>query len=161
MKYLLTITLCILSFSLCAQEKFTEKLQRIEPGKGRVVLFQSDFLTRLVNNQIGLTGKLDSLSSARSHVMPTVKNKHRGYRIQVFAGGNSRASKKEAEEMKLKVLEAFPTLEVYNSFISPRWVCRVGNFTTYQEAVAMMHRMKESGEFKEISVVRTMIEVNY
>ena len=53
-----------------------------------------------------------------------------GYRVQVFAGGNSRADKIKAQNAGNSVKQAFPSQPVYVHFYSPRWICRVGNFRT-------------------------------
>ena len=50
-------------------------------------------------------------------------------------------------------------VSVYTSFISPRWLCRVGDFRSIEEADAMMRRLKATGMFKEVSIVRDQINI--
>ena len=48
---------------------------------------------------------------------------------------------------------------VYTSFISPRWLWRGGDFRSIEEADAMMSRLKATGMFKEVSIVRDQINI--
>ena len=83
-----------------------------------------------------------------------------GYRVQVFAGGNSRADKIKAQNAGNAVKMAFPSQPVYVHFYSPRWICRVGNFRTYEEANAILHQVKKMG-YKQACIVSGKINVAY
>lgn len=87
--------------------------------------------------------------------------KRPGYRIQVYAGNNTRNAKNEAYAEASRVREVFPELNVYTSFIPPRWLCRVGDFRTIEEADAVMRRLRESKVFKEVSIVKDQINISY
>ncbi|MDR0988205.1 MAG: SPOR domain-containing protein, partial [Prevotellaceae bacterium] len=50
-------------------------------------------------------------------------------------------------------------LPVYTSFHSPRWLCRVGDFSSIEEADAMMRRLRATGAFKEVSIVKEQINI--
>ena len=65
-----------------------------------------------------------------------------GYRVQVFAGGNSRNDKIKAQRTGNDIKQAFPELPVYVHFYSPRWICRVGNFRTFEEANNILHQIQ-------------------
>ncbi|MCD8260423.1 MAG: SPOR domain-containing protein, partial [Bacteroides sp.] len=84
-----------------------------------------------------------------------------GYRIQVFAGNNSRDARNQANDMAEKVKSTFPELPVYTYFSSPRWLCRVGDFRGIEEANAMMRKLKATGNFKEVSIVKEQINIHY
>ena len=84
-----------------------------------------------------------------------------GYRIQVYSGDNSRKGKNEAAAMGRRVKAMFPELSVYTHFISPHWICRVGDFRTYEEASEYFRRMRESGQFAEAVMVRSKVTVYY
>ena len=58
-----------------------------------------------------------------------------------------------------RIKEYFPELTVYTSFNSPRWLCRVGDFRSIEEADAMMRKMKATGVFKEVSIVKDQINI--
>ena len=83
-----------------------------------------------------------------------------GYRVQVFAGGNSRNDKIKAQNAGNAVKQAFPSQPVYVHFYSPRWICRVGNFRTYEEANAILHQVKKMG-YKQACIVSGKINVAY
>jgi hypothetical protein len=53
----------------------------------------------------------------------------------------------------------FPDLPVYTYFQPPRWLCRVGDFRSIEEADAAMRKLKGSGAFKEVSIVREQINI--
>ena len=83
-----------------------------------------------------------------------------GYRVQVFAGGNSRDDKIKAQNAGNAVKQAFPSQPVYVHFYSPRWICRVGNFRTYEEASAVLHQVKKMG-YRQACIVSGKINVAY
>lgn len=81
-----------------------------------------------------------------------------GFRVQVYAGGNSRDDKVKAQQAGSKVKAAMPHLPVYVHFNSPRWICRVGNFKTQQEANNVLRQVRNMG-FKQATVVAQQITV--
>ncbi len=83
-----------------------------------------------------------------------------GYRIQVFAGGNSRTDKSKAESIGNKIKMEFPDQPVYVHFYSPRWICRMGNYRSYSEAELMLRKVREAG-FRQASLVKGKITVAY
>ncbi len=86
--------------------------------------------------------------------------KVKGYRVQVFAGGNTRADKQKATEAGNAVKRKFPDQPVYVHFYSPRWICRVGNFRNYQDAQKILTQVKAMG-YKSASIVSGKITVQY
>jgi len=86
--------------------------------------------------------------------------KVKGYRVQVFAGGNSRADKIKAQQAGNSVKQAFPDQPIYVHFYSPRWICRMGNFRSYEEANSVMRQVRKLG-FKQACVVSGKIDVPY
>lgn len=83
-----------------------------------------------------------------------------GYRVQVFAGGNSRADKQKAQQAGNAVKRAMPDQPVYVHFYSPRWICRVGNYRSYQEANRVLSQVKKLG-YKQACIVSGKINVAY
>lgn len=83
-----------------------------------------------------------------------------GYRVQAFAGGNSRKDRQTAEQIRNNIKSQIPNVAVYVHFYSPRWICRVGNFRTYEEAHQMMVRLQNMG-YKQASIVKGKITVSY
>ena len=72
---------------------------------------------------------------------------------------NSRQARSEANRVATKVKEEFPELPVYTYFQPPRWLCRVGDFKSIEEAHVTMRKLKATGVFKEVSIVREQINI--
>lgn len=83
-----------------------------------------------------------------------------GYRVQAYAGGNTRNDRLEAERVRNAIKMKFPDQPVYVHFYSPRWICRVGNYRTYEEAAAMLNQLQKMG-YKAATVVKGKITVQY
>jgi len=81
-----------------------------------------------------------------------------GYRVQAFAGGNSRKDRQQAESVGNQIKSSYPEVPVYVHFYSPRWICRVGNYRTYEEAHQMLLSLRKMG-FKEAIIVKGKITV--
>ena len=84
-----------------------------------------------------------------------------GYRIQVYFGDNSRQGKAEARAAGLRFRNSFPEHSVYVSFISPHWLCRVGDFRTREEAREVLRQIREMGMFREAVVVKSKINARF
>lgn len=83
-----------------------------------------------------------------------------GYRVQAFAGGNTRADKQKAQRIGNAIKDSYPEEPVYVHFYSPRWICRVGNYRTYEEAHKMLLELRELG-YKQAIIVKGKITVQY
>ena len=86
--------------------------------------------------------------------------KVKGYRVQVYAGGNSREDKNKAQRAGNALKAAFPNQPVYVHFYSPRWVCRMGNFRSYEEASHVLREVQKLG-YKQACIVSGQITVAY
>ena len=83
-----------------------------------------------------------------------------GFRVQVFAGGNSRNDRVKAERTGNEIKSLFPEEPVYVHFYSPRWICRMGNYRTYEEAHAILRSVRELG-YQSAIIVKGKITVQY
>ena len=83
-----------------------------------------------------------------------------GYRVQAFAGGNTRADRQQAERIRNEIKMKFPGQPVYVHFYSPRWICRVGNYRNYEEADWMLQQLRKMG-YKSATIVKGKITVQY
>ena len=113
------------------------------------------------------TTSTTSLTSPSTTVVPDtmpkmIRNGHKvvGYRVQAFAGGNSRKDRQKAEQVRNNIKSHYPNVPVYVHFYSPRWICRVGNYRTYEEAHQMMVNLQNLG-YKQASIVKGKITVAY
>ena len=144
--FLLLLYIVTATCSAYAQQRIVNELQQDRLDQGRVIVNQDARITALLGTiyEKSITGE------------PRVL-KARGYRLQVYAGNNSRTARSEANSVGEKVKEAYPELSVYTYFQQPRWLCRVGDYRSIEEADAMMRLLKSTGKFKEISIVREQI----
>jgi hypothetical protein len=104
------------------------------------------------------TTTIDSPEEIQKKIMKVVKVA--GYRVQVFAGGNTRNDRLKAERIGSEIKSLFPGVPVYVHFYSPRWICRMGNYRTYEEAHAVLERVKNNG-YQSAIIVKGKITVQY
>lgn len=160
------------------QQTYTDNIQRSGEGEGTLVLHQSKSITDLVN---GKGAAAPAARPAKSPAAPAVKKEQAlvpdtlkdslyattvgqktmvyGYRIQVYSGGNTRKGKTEAVMMGQKVKGYMDDVTVYTHFVSPHWICRVGDFRTYEEASEYFKRLRDTGSFPEAIIVRSRVAV--
>ena len=84
--------------------------------------------------------------------------KARGFRVQVYSGGNTRIAHQQADQAGQKAKQLFPNQPVYVHFYSPRWMCLVGNFTDYDAARKVMRTLRKEG-YPNANVIRMMVNV--
>jgi hypothetical protein len=80
-----------------------------------------------------------------------------GFRVQLYSGGNSRQDKMRAQSMAQKAKALFTHSSVYTQFISPHWVCRMGDFKTHEAALMQLHEVRAAGGFPEAVIVRCKV----
>ena len=122
------------------QRTLVQELERDIPGKGRI--------------RIEADARLDSLIGVVSDAGSGTKIKARGYRVEVYAGNNTRASKEKANEVDRFLREKYPDLPVYTEFRNPRWRCTVGDFLYYEEAYETLRRLKKETPYKGMIILR-------
>ena len=136
-------TVFLLLFTVLAgaqQTTLVQVLERDVPGKGTIRI-ESD-------------ARLDSLIGTVSDAESGTKIKARGYRIQVFAGNNTRASKERANEVDRYIRSMYPDLPVHTEFKNPRWLCTVGDFLYYEEAYETLRKLKKETPYKGMIILR-------
>lgn len=140
---------CLLAVGVKAQRTIVESLQENRAGEGVVTIHQDAYITSLLGVKY-----VKKTSSNSEKVLKT-----RGFRVQVYAGNNSRAAREAAMYVAEKVKKEFPDMPVYTYFQPPRWLCRVGDFKSIEEAHVAMRKLKSTGEFKETAIVREQINI--
>ena len=108
--------------------------------------------------QLGVTPDTTYTDEPRKKILKGYKVN--GYRVQVFAGGNSRDARVKAEKTGREINALFPGEPVYVHFYSPRWICRMGNYRTYEEAHQILNAVKKLG-YKSAIIVKGKITVPY
>ena len=139
------IILSALLASTASAQDILDELAKDTPGQGTVHITQSADVAALV-------GRKTATTSRDGKTIETA-----GYRIQLYAGNNSRQAKDEAYRVAAIAKRDFPDMEVYTVFQSPRWLCRFGDFKTIEEADAMMRQLQATGDFDNITIIRSKI----
>ena len=80
-----------------------------------------------------------------------------GFRVQLYSGGNSRMDKMRAQSMAQTAKGMFSQSSVYTQFISPHWVCRMGDFKTHEAALMQLREVRATGCFPEAVIVRCKV----
>ncbi len=114
--------------------------------------------TKMVRKRVMNPDGTPSTHKVMKKVVYKGRKKTNGYRIQVFSGGNTREDRQNAQRVGHRIKAAFPDEPVYVHFYSPRWICRVGNFTDKKKAAAMLRKVKDMG-FKSAIIVTGKISV--
>ena len=185
----LTLALCVGCWLAAgAQSTFTEQLQQSKVGEGKVTVTQSKTIDELVNNpsmpatttttptpttttpakpQQTVKLSVDDLTDTSlpydsiDHNRKIMKGqKVNGFRVQIFAGGNGRVDRQKAERIGDDIKTLFPNKPVYVHFYAPRWICRMGNYRTYEEAHDILTRVKSLG-YPSAVIVKGKITVYY
>ena len=186
----LTLVLCVGCWLAAdAQSTFTQQLQQSNVGEGKVTVTQDKAIDDLINNPtasatttttptttttttptkpqqtVKLTGDdLTDTSLAPDSIDRSKKvmkgQKVNGWRVQVFAGGNGRVDRQKAERIGDEIKTLFPNEPVYVHFYSPRWICRMGNYRTYEEAHDVLTKVKSLG-YPSAVIVKGKITVFY
>ena len=148
-KYLLSLIFLLSVTAASAQRNIVESLQTDRPGQGKVTVHQDAGIPALLGSRY--------VKATATEAQRTLKS--RGFRVQVYAGNNSRQARNEANRVAEKVKEEFPEMPVYTYFQPPRWLCRVGDFKSIEEAHVAMRKLKSTGNFKEVAIVREQINI--
>lgn len=141
MKRLSVLLLSLVSLPLMAQDNIVNRLQQPVPGEGVITIHQDARLNSLI-------GMVYNPTLSRGKKIQTV-----GYRIQIYAGNNTRQSKDEASKAAAYIKDNYPEIPVYTEFVAPRWVCRVGDYKTIEEADQAMRMLKKTRIFKELAIL--------
>ncbi len=186
----LTLVLCVGCWLAAdAQSTFTQQLQQSNVGEGKVTVTQDKAIDDLINNPTtpATTTPTPTTTTTTTPTKPqqTVKltdddltdtsvapdsidrskkimkgQKVNGWRVQVFAGGNGRVDRQKAERIGDEIKTLFPNEPVYVHFYSPRWICRMGNYRTYEEAHDVLTKVKSLG-YPSAVIVKGKITVFY
>lgn len=83
-----------------------------------------------------------------------------GYRVQAFAGGNTRQDRIKAEQVGSELKKRLPSQAVYVHFNTPRWTTRIGNFRKAEHANSLLKTIKKFG-YKQACIVKTTITAKH
>jgi len=128
------------------KENIMQRLHRQGSNQGTVTLTQPAMLNDLLTRSFS---SIDGVSQIKVD----------GYRVQLFAGSNSREAREAAQKIAKDVKQQFD-YRVYSLFDSPRWICRVGDFQSYEAANQAMRELRAKGNYKEAVIVRDQVLVD-
>jgi len=183
------ITLCVGCVIAANAQTFTQRLQKVVAGMGKVTVTQSAEIDDLVNGTQNDSAKKtdektataqqnekttarftiprDTTSASDSADLTPGDNRKKvmrggikvnGYRVQVFAGGNQRKDRQLAEKTGNELKTLFPSQPIYVHFYSPRWICRMGNYRTYEEAHQILLSVRKAG-YGSATIIKDKITV--
>ena len=136
---LILVMLFFMASASAQNRTLLQELEREVPGKGNV----------LIERDVRIDSLIGYLSEAGSGTVIKAK----GFRIQVYSGNNTRASKEKATDIANTLRSSYPELPVYTFFKSPRWLCTVGDFISVEEAYETMRKLKKETSYKEIFIL--------
>lgn len=183
------IVLTICANITAGAQTFLDRLQKSTKNQGIVTVTQNADIDKLVNGngsrsytppqsaqedsktseQKGKSEEhhledvtFDSESSVADTRKKVMLNSYKtdGYRVQAYAGGNTRKDRQTAEKIGNDIKRNFPDQPIYVHFYSPRWICRVGNYKSYEEAHKMLQEIRKLG-YNQASVVKGKITLQY
>lgn len=145
-----------------------KKLDRKNSQSSKTSSHTSDTSRHSTNHHAAESRRHEETTQGRSHEGSNEEEAHTprhtyinrervrqtGYRIQIYTGGNSHQDKAKAYNIGAKCRKAFPELSAYPRFMSPRWICRVGDFRTREEALKYVRRIRAKRISREAHVVR-------
>lgn len=137
---LLIFLLLFTALASAQQRTLVQELERDIPGKGTI--------------RVERDVRIDSLIGTVSEAQLGTKIKAKGYRIQVYAGNNTRTSKERANEVDRYIRSRYPDLPVHTEFKNPRWLCTVGDFLYYEEAYETLRKLKKETPYKGMIILR-------
>ena len=159
-KVIVILPFYLFTFLPLTAQTFTQRIQKTTAGEGTITIHQDTAIDELVNGPVSPAKpapapktETDSTQITPKRVFKTV-----GYRVQVLAGGNTRQDRQRAEQAGRSLRTLFPGEEVYVHFYSPRWICRLGNYRTYEEAHEKMLEVRKLG-YDAATVVKGKITV--
>ena len=107
--------------------------------------------------QTAMGSSADMIDNFSKHSSKTTGRKVKGYRVQVFFGGSTRADQTKALQMAQKLNGRYGGQRTYVSFQSPHWVCRMGDFTAKEKADNLASRLRTTGIAQSAMVVRSEV----
>lgn len=145
-------------FGLQAQTLYEERtifdaLEESQPGKGEVIINQSQAIANMVGK------RLSGSNIERSDNVTYIKVQ--GYRVQVFSGNNQRTSKNEAFDKEKEVKQNFPDIPTYVSYNAPFWRLRVGDYGSHEQAYHMLRQLTDAfpSYSKEMYIVKEEVRL--
>lgn len=106
--------------------------QELENGKGSVTINQSEEL------ESALFGNTESKNQPQQGVIT------QGFRVQIYSSNRNQIAKRGAFDIEKEFTEQFPETHAYITYTAPFWKVRVGDFSSYYEALVFSNKVKDT-----------------
>lgn len=106
--------------------------QELEDGKGSVTVNQSEELESVVFGR----------NASQQQTQPGVTTQ--GFRVQIYSSNRNQIAKKGAFDIEKDFTEQFPETHAYITYTAPFWKVRVGDFSSYYEALTFSNKVKDT-----------------
>ena len=96
---------------------------------------------------INQSEQLDSLvyrSSTASQPQSQQGVTTQGFRVQIYSSNRNQIAKAGAFKIEKEFTETFPDTHAYITYTAPFWKVRVGDFSTYYEALVFSNKVKDT-----------------
>lgn len=90
---------------------------------------------------------LDSLVQKRTDIKESSNNQcvtSSGFRVQLYSSNRNQIAKKGAFKAEEEFTELFPDVKAYVTFSAPFWKVRIGDFSSYYEALLFSNKLKDA-----------------
>jgi hypothetical protein len=126
----ISILISLLLISLTGYSQTTKDIfQRLaddSPSEGTVRIIQEPGVADMVKQHIEQNKKSPGID---------------GFRIQLYSGSGT-SSRKEAEDVKSRMMSAFPNQKVYLTYNAPFWRVRAGNYRNKSESMQLFSQLR-------------------
>ncbi len=126
----ISILISLLLISLTGYSQTTKDIfQRLAddtPSEGTVRIIQEPGVADMVKQHIEQNKKSPGID---------------GFRIQLYSGSGT-SSRKEAEDVKSRMMSAFPNQKVYLTYNAPFWRVRAGNYRNKSESMQLFSQLR-------------------
>ncbi len=130
-KVLFAFVLCLFVSHAWSQEnsgtRFFREICNAKSDSGSVTIMQDSGIEELIGIHIDVNKRNNGID---------------GFRIQLYLGSNNNA-KREATDVKGKLLSLFPEERPYVMYEAPFWRVQVGNFRSKNESLELYRKLKK------------------
>lgn len=127
MKLVAVLTYLIIVFSTTMHsQNLIEEVQTLNEGEGIVTIHQEKGIDYLMQTMVKQNARQNGVD---------------GYQIQLYSGSGPRG-KRQAMEVKTKLLEELPDANINTTYNPPFWRVRVGNYRHKHEALPLLNKLK-------------------
>ena len=95
---------------------------------------------------INQSEQLDSLVYRNTESQPQSQQgvTTQGFRVQIYSSNRNQSAKTGAFKIEKEFTESFPDTHAYITYTAPFWKVRVGDFSTYYEALVFSNKVKDT-----------------